>query len=134
MEITDIENHNEEHINIVEDIEDGADWLESYKNEIDALYIGKLFVSWQEVIVFLDVYCKQRGFGYRKGHLKKNDGNVPTKRTFLCKHAGIYKAKKTATLNETCNKTSCRVNCLWYINISKKAEGVYEVKTFISEH
>ncbi|CAG8625274.1 2400_t:CDS:2, partial [Racocetra persica] len=97
------------------------DWLENNKDETDNLYVGKRFVSWQEVIKFLNYYCKQKRFGYRKECSKKSEGlEDAKKRTFLCKHAGTYKPNKSAGLDQQRNKPSCKVGCMWYINIAKK--------------
>ncbi|RIB07075.1 hypothetical protein C2G38_464249 [Gigaspora rosea] len=99
------------------------DWLENDKDIMDNLYVGKLFVSWQEVTIFLDYYCKQKGFGYKKVRSKKSEGlDDAKKRTFLCKHAGTYKPNKSAELDKQRNKTSCKVGCTWHINIAKKGE------------
>ncbi|CAG8452841.1 5583_t:CDS:2 [Racocetra fulgida] len=35
-------------------------WLENDKDKTDNLYVGKRFVLWQEVIIFLNYYCKQK--------------------------------------------------------------------------
>ena len=72
------------------------------EESLDNLYVGKLFVSWEEVTVFLDNFCMQKGFGYRKGRSTKMDNTEDaTKRTFLYKHAGTSNANsKTTTLNE----------------------------------
>ncbi|CAG8699394.1 2803_t:CDS:2 [Funneliformis caledonium] len=53
------------------------------------LYIDRQFVSWQEVALFLNDYCIQKGFGYRKDRSKKDNENSEEiiKRTFLCNHA-----------------------------------------------
>ena len=112
------------------------DWLKYTENETDNLCVGKLFVSWQEVTIFLNDFCMQKGFGYRKGRsVKKDETEDAAKRTFLCKHAGTKNnTAKTSTLNEQRNRTSCRVSCPWRINISKKGEGIYMVTTFIDEH
>ena len=119
------------------EIECSDDWFEDEDktDKTDDLYVGKQFVSWQEVALFLDDYCIQKGFGYRKGRSKKDNENIEEiiKRTFLCNHAGIYESKKMANLDDQRNKTSCRVNCPWHVNISKK-HGVYIVTTFVGEH
>jgi hypothetical protein len=105
------------------------------ENETDDLYVGKLFVSWQKVIVFLNTYCMQKGFSYRRGRsTKMNNDEDAVKRTFLCKHAGTNKVDKTTTISEQRNKTSCRINCPWHVNINKKGEGIYMVTTFVNEH
>ncbi|CAG8684653.1 9073_t:CDS:2 [Racocetra fulgida] len=111
------------------------DWLKNDKDETDNLYIGKRFVSWQEVIIFLNYYCKQKGFGYRKGCSKKSERlEDAKKRTFLCKHAETYKPNKSAGLDQQRNKTSCKVGCTWHINIVKKGDKIYEVTTFVDKH
>lgn len=100
-EINQMENvhgHIEENFNEI-DIEDGDDWLETDEGEANDLHISKRFISWQEVTLFLNDYCMQKGFGYRKGRSKKKNGDEDAvKRTFLCKHAGIFKSNKTANL------------------------------------
>ncbi|CAG8742905.1 22231_t:CDS:2, partial [Gigaspora rosea] len=86
------------------------DWLENDNDTMDYLYICKRFVLWEKVINFLNHYCKQKGFGYRKGQSKKSDGlEEAKKRTFLCKHAGIYKPNKLG-------------------------DEIYEVTTFVDEY
>ncbi|CAI2193606.1 14722_t:CDS:2, partial [Funneliformis geosporum] len=98
----------------------------STENETGDLYVGKVFISWQEVTIFLNDFCLQRGFGYRKIQSMKHDvTEEAAKRTFLCKHAGINKPNKTVPLNEQHNRTSYKVNCSWRVNISKKGEGIY---------
>ena len=77
----------------------------------------------------------EKGFSYRKGRSTKTDNTEDaTKRTFLCKHAGTNNTTKTTTLNEQRNRSLCRVNCLWRVNISKKGDKTYIVITFINEH
>ncbi|CAG8545452.1 13217_t:CDS:2 [Ambispora leptoticha] len=96
-------------------------WLENDKDKTDNLYVGKRFVLWQEVIIFLNYYCKQKRFGYRKRCSKKSEElEDAKKRTFLCKHAETYKPNKFAGLDQQRNKPSCKVGCMWYINIAKK--------------
>ncbi|CAI2191107.1 7365_t:CDS:2 [Funneliformis geosporum] len=107
----------------------------STENETGDLYVGKVFISWQEVTIFLNDFCLQRGFGYRKIQSMKHDvTEEAAKRTFLCKHAGINKPNKTVPLNEQHNRTSYKVNCSWRVNISKKGEGIYVVTTYIDKH
>ncbi len=64
-------------------------------------------------MIFLNNFYLQKGFGYRKDQSIKN-GNTENaaKRTFLYKHANINKSNKTVPLNEQCNRTSYKVNCL----------------------
>src|ERR1044071_1504543 len=86
-------------------------------------------------MIFLNDFCLQRGFGYKKGQsIKKDTTEDAAKRTFLCKHAGINKSNKTAPFNEQRTRISCKVNCPWRVNISKKGEGIYMVTTYINEH
>jgi hypothetical protein len=124
-------NMEEESLSLYKDRDD----LLISENETDNFYVGKLFVSWQEVIIFLNTYCMQKGFSYRRGwSTKMNNDKDAIKRTFLCKHAGTNKVDKTTTISEQRNKTSCRVNCPWYVNINKKGEGIYMVTTFVNEY
>ena len=71
------------------------------KNKIDDLYIGKIFVLWQETIIFLDTFCMQREFGYRKDQLTKTDNTEDAiKRIFLYKYAGTNKINKIIPFDE----------------------------------
>ncbi|KAF0455709.1 protein far1-related sequence 11-like isoform x2 [Gigaspora margarita] len=103
-------------------------------SEIGELYVGKPFVSWEEVIIFLDEYCKRKGFGYRKGRSKKGSDQDVKKRTFLCRHAGTFTSNKMASPENKRNTQSCKVDCPWHLNINKNAESNYIVTLFTSEH
>ena len=63
IENDDIQSYIEEELNESE-MEYSDDWPKD-KYKTDDLRIGKQFISWQEVILFLDDYCIQKGFGYR---------------------------------------------------------------------
>ncbi|CAG8629638.1 439_t:CDS:2, partial [Racocetra fulgida] len=81
---------------------------EQDNSEAGQLYIGKSFLSWEEVTLFLDEYCKQQGFGYRKGHSKKSNDQDVKKRTFLCRYSETFVSNKTAPPEEQRNTPSCR--------------------------
>ncbi|KAF0469412.1 hypothetical protein F8M41_025553 [Gigaspora margarita] len=63
--------------------EEMAEIEDQKKSETGELYVGKSFGSWDEVILFLNEFCKRKGFGYHKGHFKKDDEQNVKKRTFL---------------------------------------------------
>ncbi|CAG8771784.1 714_t:CDS:2, partial [Cetraspora pellucida] len=65
-------------------------------SEAGELYVGKSFISWDKVTLFLDEFCKRHGFGYCKGHSKKSNEQNVKKRTFLCRHSGTSNSCKTA--------------------------------------
>jgi len=105
------------------------------QDEVDDLFVGKSFESWEEVMLFLDRYCKRQGFGYRKGRSKRDKNEeITTKRTFLCRHSGIFTSNKTTSLNNQRDRVSCRVDCPWHLNINKNSEDIYIVTTFINKH
>ncbi|CAG8767206.1 11919_t:CDS:2, partial [Gigaspora rosea] len=103
-------------------------------SKIGELYIGKQFVLWKEVTIFLDEYCKQKSFGYHKGHSKKSSDQDVKKRTFLCRHAGTFTSNKTALSENQHNTQLCKVNCPWHLNINKNAESNYIVTLFTNKH
>ncbi|CAG8715147.1 17220_t:CDS:2, partial [Cetraspora pellucida] len=78
-------------------------------SEAEELYMGKSFISWDKVTLFLDEFCKRHGFGYRKGHSKKSDEQNIKKRMFLCRHSGTSNSCKTASPKNQRNTQSWHI-------------------------
>jgi hypothetical protein len=78
----------------------------------------------------MKTYASAKGHGVRiggGGRINKETNQI-LKRTYLCRHAG--KPPKS-----TSNKTSCRVDCPWKVNIwVKKDKSCLEVTTFKDQH
>ncbi|CAB4444945.1 unnamed protein product [Rhizophagus irregularis] len=114
--------------NIVEEVEN------TDKSDISELYVGKTFQSWDHVANFMKKFATAKGHGVRIGGGGKVDkaANEVLKRTYLCRHAG--KAKSNRQKGPS-NASSCRVECLWKVNIwVKKSKGYLEVTKFNDQH
>ncbi|CAI2170589.1 11055_t:CDS:2, partial [Funneliformis geosporum] len=91
-----------------EDIyENEDDLLDFTENETDGLYVSKIFVLWQEVTIFLNDFCLQKGFGYRKGYLKQlYESKESWARCYTSSYftAGMQSINRIESINEVIKK------------------------------
>lgn len=119
-----------------DDVNDLQSEYESVSSEEEyplfGLEVDDVFESWDSAEKQVEISAKNAGFEVKKVRLEKNKGEI-VRRTFMCKHSGVYHAQKRADVEDTRERESVRINCPWTINF-RLTDGLIYVTSLCNEH
>ncbi|RHZ77301.1 hypothetical protein Glove_182g25 [Diversispora epigaea] len=97
------------------------------------LEIGDTFEDWDLVEKHVEKHATELGFEVIKRRLQKNKHGEIIRRTFECKCARTYYAKKKADTNDNREQESQKTNCPWRVNFYL-SDSVISVTSIFKEH
>ena len=111
----------------------------SLLTQLIELSIGTRFNSWTIAEHYLKEFRKQRKFVVKRywveycNHtaLLNLTDRIVKRRTFTCEYARKYKPIKSKLIEQQHNKGSKKVDCKWYINLSKPEDSDFVHITFV---